>query len=86
MYGKNAGTHWKKRLGGSQRWYGRFWRTQILLALLEFESRTVQEITRYSCQILTKLRPSRHILDTQIPNSMKIRPVGAEFHDVEGQT
>jgi len=40
--------------------------------------------TRYSCQILTKLRLSRHILDTQVQNSMKIRPVRADIYDVDG--
>jgi hypothetical protein len=37
---------------------------------------------RHSCQILMKLKFSQDILkNTQIPNFMKIRPVGAElFH------
>jgi hypothetical protein len=38
----------KKRLGGSQSWYGRFWK-HSLLALLGFESRTVQAVaSRYT--------------------------------------
>jgi len=41
--------------------------------------------TRYSCQIFMKLTLSRQILDTQIPNSMKIRLVAAEIYHVDGQ-
>jgi len=41
----------------------------------------------YSCQILVKHGFSVHILkNNQIPNFMKIRPVGAELLHADGQT
>ena len=43
--------------------------------------------TLYSYQILIKLEFSRHILEnTQIPNFMTIRPVGAELFHADGRT
>jgi len=43
---------------------------------------------RYSCQILMKLDSFRPIFEknTQLPNYMKIPPVGAEFPHVGGRT
>jgi hypothetical protein len=43
--------------------------------------------TRYTCQILMKLEFSRQISkNTQISNSMKIRPVGTELFHAGRQT
>ena len=41
--------------------------------------------TRYSCQILIKLEFSVRISE-ECSNSMKIRPMGAEFFQADGQT
>ena len=43
--------------------------------------------TGYCCQILMELEFSRHVFEKknpQIPNLMKIRPLGAEFLHADG--
>ena len=42
--------------------------------------------TRYSCQILIKLEFSRHTFEKQIPNFMKIRPMGAQLFHADRKT
>jgi len=40
--------------------------------------------THYSCHILIKLEFSQQVLEKQISNFMKIRPVRAEMFHVDG--
>jgi hypothetical protein len=61
---------------------------KFCLKLREIWSKCILRFTssRHSCQILIKLEFSRHIKKTQMPNFMKIFPVGAKLFHTDGQT